>query len=144
MVASLMKMAGPDWAMPDFTTLCRRQKILAVQIPYRRPGGPLNLLVGSTGIKFLGDGEWQARKHDVRADAVQLCGGDCACRCRQQDFLAAVKQFILARSFLVSPKPLSSRQGPMGPGPEPLDLRKITVTRQHDRNRRDASPGSAT
>lgn len=34
-----------------------------VQIPYRRADGPLNLLVDSTGIKFPGDGEWQARKH---------------------------------------------------------------------------------
>ncbi len=49
--------------MPDYTTLCRRQKTLAVQIPYSRADGPLNLLVDSTGIKLLGDGEWQARKH---------------------------------------------------------------------------------
>lgn len=34
--------------------------------PYRRAAGPLNLLVDSTGIKFLGDGEWQARKHGVQ------------------------------------------------------------------------------
>jgi hypothetical protein len=33
-----------------------RQKTLAVQIPYRRTDGPLNLLVDSTGTKFLGDG----------------------------------------------------------------------------------------
>ena len=66
MVASLLKMANLDWAVPDYTTLCRRQKTLAVQIPYRRGDGPLNLLVDSTGIKFLGDGEWQARKHGVR------------------------------------------------------------------------------
>ncbi len=56
MVASL------DWTVPDYTTLCRRQKTLAIQIPYRRADGPLNLLVDSTGIKFLGDGEWQARR----------------------------------------------------------------------------------
>ena len=37
-----------------------------MQIPYRRADGPLNLLVDSTGIKFLGDGEWQARKHGVQ------------------------------------------------------------------------------
>jgi hypothetical protein len=43
-----------------------RQTTLAVQIPYRRVDGPLNLLVDSTGIKFLGDGEWQARKHGVQ------------------------------------------------------------------------------
>jgi hypothetical protein len=62
MVSSLLKLADNfpdrgDWAVPDYTTLCRRQKTLAVQIPYRRADGPLNLLVDSTGIKFLGDGE---------------------------------------------------------------------------------------
>ena len=66
MVASLLRLAGLDWPVPDFSTLCRRQKTLKVQIPYRRAGGPLNLLVDSTGIKFLGDGEWQARKHGVQ------------------------------------------------------------------------------
>jgi hypothetical protein len=66
MVASLLKMANLDWAVPDYTTLCRRQKTLAVQILYRRADGPLNLLVDSTGIKFLGDGEWQARRHGVQ------------------------------------------------------------------------------
>ncbi len=66
MVASLLKMADLDWAAPDYTTLCRRRKTLAVQIPYRRADGPLNLLVDSTGIKFLGDGEWQVRKHGVQ------------------------------------------------------------------------------
>ena len=55
-----------DWAVPDYTILCRRQKALAVQIPYRRADGPLNLLVDSTGIRFLGDGEWQAGKHGVQ------------------------------------------------------------------------------
>ena len=34
--------------------------------PLRRAAGPLNLLVDSTGIKFLGDGEWQARKQGVQ------------------------------------------------------------------------------
>ncbi|AWI86865.1 IS5/IS1182 family transposase (plasmid) [Alloyangia pacifica] len=66
MVASLLRLAGLDWPVPDFSTLCRRQKTLKVQIPYRRAGGPLNLLVDSTGIKFLGDGEWQARKHGLQ------------------------------------------------------------------------------
>ena len=51
--------------MPDYTALCRRRKTLAVQIPYRRVDGLLNLLVDSTGIKVLADGEWQARKPGV-------------------------------------------------------------------------------
>ena len=36
MVASLLGMAGLDWPIPDYSTLSRRQKTLAVQIPYRR------------------------------------------------------------------------------------------------------------
>ena len=55
MVTSLLRLAGLDWPVPDYATLCRRQKTLAVQIPYRRADGPLNLLVDSTGIKFLGE-----------------------------------------------------------------------------------------
>jgi hypothetical protein len=77
MVASLLKLADLDWAVPDYTTLCRRQKTLAVQIPYRRADGPLNLLVDSTGIKFLGDGEWQARKHGVQGRRQSLPGRRC-------------------------------------------------------------------
>ena len=66
MVTSVLRLAGLDWPAPDYSTLCRRQRTLKVQIPYRRADGPLNLLVDSTGIKFLGDGEWQARKHGVQ------------------------------------------------------------------------------
>ncbi|SLN48576.1 Transposase DDE domain protein [Roseisalinus antarcticus] len=66
MVASLLRLAGLDWPVPDFSALCRGQKTLAVQVPYRRADGPLNLLVDSPGIKFLGDGAWQARKHGVQ------------------------------------------------------------------------------
>ena len=43
--------------------LPRRQKTLAVNIPYRGSKGPLDLLVDSTGIKVEGEGEWHARKH---------------------------------------------------------------------------------
>lgn len=63
MVASFLEMADLDWPVPDFSTLCRRQRTLNVQFPYRRVDGPLNLLVDSTRIKFLGDGELQVRKH---------------------------------------------------------------------------------
>jgi len=63
MVGSLLAMAGLDWPVPDYSTLCRRQKTVSVQIPYRRSGGALNLLVDSTGVKMRGDGEWQVRKH---------------------------------------------------------------------------------
>jgi hypothetical protein len=62
-VGSLLKLIGLDWRVPDFSTLCRRQRKLNVTIPYRGGDGPLNLLIDSTGIKAEGEGEWHARKH---------------------------------------------------------------------------------
>ena len=62
-VQSLLRLIGLDWAVPDFSTLSRRQKTLKVDIPYRGSDGPLHLLVDSTGIKVEGEGEWNARKH---------------------------------------------------------------------------------
>lgn len=62
-VQSLLQLAGLDWQVPDFSTLCRRQRKLSVAIPYRGGTGPLNLLIDSTGIKAEGEGEWNARKH---------------------------------------------------------------------------------
>jgi len=62
-VESLLRLAGLDWAVPDYSTLCRRQKTLRVTLPYHLGTGPLNLLIDSTGIKAEGEGEWNARKH---------------------------------------------------------------------------------
>jgi hypothetical protein len=50
-VESLLRLIGLDWAVPDFSTLSRRQKTLKVNIPYRSSDGALHLLVDSTGIK---------------------------------------------------------------------------------------------
>lgn len=75
-VESLLRLVGLDWTAPDYSTLSRRQKTLAVNIPYRGSKGPLHLLIplghccaipcraaDSTGIKVEGEGEWHARKH---------------------------------------------------------------------------------
>ena len=62
-VESLLRLIGLDWDVPDFGTLSRRQKTLAVNIPHRGSQGPLHLLIDSTGIKVEGEGEWNARKH---------------------------------------------------------------------------------
>lgn len=63
MVESLLKLAGLDWPVPDFSTISRRQKHLRVVIPYQRSRDGLHLLVDSTGIKMLGEGEWKRKKH---------------------------------------------------------------------------------
>ena len=62
-VESLLGLISLDWAVPNFSTLSRRQKTLKVNIPYRGSQGPLHLLIDSTGIKVEGEGEWNARKH---------------------------------------------------------------------------------
>ena len=62
-VESLLRLIGLDWAVPEFSTLSRRQKTLKLNIPYRGSQGPLRLLIDSTGIKVEGEGEWNARKH---------------------------------------------------------------------------------
>ena len=62
-VESLLRLTGLDWDVPDFSTLSRRQRTLAVNIPFRGSNGPLHLLIDSTGIKVEGEGEWNARKH---------------------------------------------------------------------------------
>ncbi|AAQ59101.1 Transposase DDE domain [Chromobacterium violaceum] len=43
--------------------LSRRQQTLQVRIPYQKSSGALHLLVDSTGIKMLGEGEWKTKKH---------------------------------------------------------------------------------
>lgn len=49
--------------MPDLSTVSWRQKTLRVQLSYRASTTALDLLVDSTGIKFLGEGEWKRKKH---------------------------------------------------------------------------------
>lgn len=63
LVESLLRLAGLDWRVPDFSTVCRRQKDLSVKLPYRPSTTALDLLVDSTGIKFLGEGECKCKKH---------------------------------------------------------------------------------
>jgi hypothetical protein len=50
--------------IPDYSTLCRRQKSLPIEIGERLKRGE-NLVVGidSTGLKVYGEGEWKVRKH---------------------------------------------------------------------------------
>ena len=60
-VQSLIKLCGLDWTAPDYSTLCRRQK--HIDISYQKSSDGLHLLMDSTGLKFLGDGEWKRKKH---------------------------------------------------------------------------------
>jgi hypothetical protein len=65
-VAALM---GLDIAVPDFSTLSRRSKGLALPSATSRikTSGPVHLVVDSTGLKIFGEGEWLENKHNARA-----------------------------------------------------------------------------
>lgn len=63
LVESLLKLSELDWPVPDFSTVSRRQKHLQVVIPHRGRSDALHLLVDSTGVKMLGEGEWKTKKH---------------------------------------------------------------------------------
>jgi len=65
LVQSVLKLSGLDWAVPQYSTVSRRQKQLEVKLPYRAKTTGLALLVDSTGVKFMGDGEWKRKKHGV-------------------------------------------------------------------------------
>lgn len=62
LVESLLALSGLDWPIPDFSTISRHQKSLKVAIPYRARHDVLHLLVDSTGVKMLGEGEWKIKK----------------------------------------------------------------------------------
>ncbi|WP_027690660.1 IS5 family transposase, partial [Rhizobium leguminosarum] len=63
-VAALM---GFDIAVPDFSTLSRRSKGLALPSTKCRAttSGPVHLVVDSTGLKVFGEGEWLENKHNA-------------------------------------------------------------------------------
>ena len=63
-VQSLIKLCGLNGIAPDYSTICRRQKHIDIQICYERSRNWLHLLVDSMGLKFLGvKVKWKRKKH---------------------------------------------------------------------------------
>jgi IS5 family transposase len=62
-VLSLMRV---DLDAPDNTTLSRRSQHLAVALHRVPAKGPIHLVVDSTGLSIVGEGEWAAAKHGRR------------------------------------------------------------------------------
>jgi hypothetical protein len=66
LIGSVLKLLGLDLAVPDHSTLSRRAETLEVPRPCSRSGGPVHLLVDSTGLRLCGPGEWLIEKHGTR------------------------------------------------------------------------------
>jgi hypothetical protein len=64
MQSLFMLMGKSHFVVPDYSTLCRRQKSLPVEIKRRlETGEKLAIAIDSTGLKVYGEGEWKVRKH---------------------------------------------------------------------------------
>ena len=64
-VASLIGLMGLELETPDHTTLSRRSGTLEVPEFVGRHDGPIHLVIDSTGLKIVGDGEWQIGRAHV-------------------------------------------------------------------------------
>jgi IS5 family transposase len=63
LLASVLKLLQVELPVPDYTTLSRRRRKLAVNLPRRASGEPVHVVVDATGVKVYGEGEWKVRSH---------------------------------------------------------------------------------
>ena len=64
---SVLSLMAVDLEAPDHTTLSRRSQHLEGEFRCIPAKGPIDLIVDSTGLSIVGEGEWTAAKHG--------CGG---------------------------------------------------------------------
>ena len=65
-MTSIFGMLGLDLSAPDHTTLSRRGQHLDLTLRRAPTGAGLHLMVDSTGLSIVGEGEWAAAKHGGR------------------------------------------------------------------------------
>ena len=63
---SIFRILKLDLQVPDHTTLSRRAKHLQVSIAMPPTRGPIHLVIDSSGLSVVGQGEWAAAKHGKR------------------------------------------------------------------------------
>ncbi|WP_425338055.1 transposase [Rhizobium leguminosarum] len=68
LMRSIAALMGVEITVPDFSTLSRRSKGLALPPVRRRTAcwRPVHLVVDSTGLKVFGEGEWLENKHKIK------------------------------------------------------------------------------
>ena len=63
---SLLDLMDVGLEAPDHTTLSRRGKDLRVDLDLVTSKKPIHLIIDSTGLSMVGEGEWAAAKHGGR------------------------------------------------------------------------------
>jgi IS5 family transposase len=66
LIGSILQLLGLNLSVPDFSTLSRRAQSLELPAQTRLIGGPIHLLVDSSGLKLSGPGEWLVEKHGTK------------------------------------------------------------------------------
>ena len=61
--ASVFRAPGAPLAVPHYSTLARRPATAPVDLGSAAASGPRVPLLGSTGLKVFGEGEWKVRQH---------------------------------------------------------------------------------
>ncbi|MEP3330505.1 IS5 family transposase [Sedimentitalea sp.] len=64
-VRSLLQLMELDLPVPDYSTLCRRAQTLLIVPDIRTAGGPITLIVDSTGLRVHGGRDWMRKKHGL-------------------------------------------------------------------------------
>ena len=63
---SVLSLMGVDLEAPDHTTLSRRSQQLDAALNLLPTKKPIHLIIDSTGLSIVGEGEWAAVKHGGR------------------------------------------------------------------------------
>ncbi len=63
---SVLSLMALELEAPDHTTLSRRGQNLSIQLARVSRKSPINLIVDSTGLSIVGEGEWAAAKYGGR------------------------------------------------------------------------------
>jgi IS5 family transposase len=64
-IESVFKLMNLTLSVPDHSTLSRRMKTLAIDIPVEPTHKARHVVIDSTGVKVYGEGEWKTRQHGV-------------------------------------------------------------------------------
>ena len=70
---SLLSLMGVNLEAPDHTTLSRRSQRLDLVLSPPPANEPIHLVVDSTALSILGEGEWRTLSFGTRRSSVQGC-----------------------------------------------------------------------
>lgn len=63
LVRSLIELMGLSYDVPTYSTLSKRSKKLCINLRVKKQSAPRHVLVDSTGIQVIGEGEWKTLQH---------------------------------------------------------------------------------